>query len=747
MPSSSRRRFLQRAAALATLPAVAATSGCNWASETEEPTPTPEPTPPTDGSSGEPTETPADPEPLDGSWASYRRDPGNTAAVDDPGPATEPGTAWQRGLVTGSAATRPAAADGAIFVVTESGTLYARNVADGSVRWSGGGPVSPDVAPAVADGSILAADGDTVLALAPGTGEERWRRTLDGPVSGLAGEDGRVVATTADSVVAIDASDGAERWRRSVGESVATPPGLGSGAVAVGLASSEALALDAADGDVLLRQSVPDRPSFAPAVAGERVYVAAGFSLSAFDPAAGEGVWEERADNPIASPPVATSDTAYVVTLDEDPSTDPEGTPRATDVEPLRATVVALSATDGAELWRAEESTTYNFTSGPPETVPLTARDGRVFAVVSGQVLAYDADSGDRLWTARGGAVAPAVADGVVATGTRGIDAVDGSVRWEFRGGNRVASSPAVVGNAVYAGSDDSYLYALSANAGAIEWTARTDDSIRASPAVGDDAVYAGTMSGTLYAFDRADGSELWQFDVGGQIQSPALAAGTVYVGNFSSTLTAVDAADGSERWRTTVDSQRFVALTVAVGDGAVYAGANGDLRAFEAADGSERWRVGYGERPRVQSPPVAAGGQVFVNIGDSVRAFDAADGTERWSVTTGGSNQPPAVGDGTVYAPGRDEGGAVYALNAADGTERWQSVVGDDLQLAVGDGAVYGVGHDTPLVALDPGDGDDLWRRREFDPSTAPAIAGEFLFFGARDGRIRALGPGDGVR
>jgi outer membrane protein assembly factor BamB len=739
MPSSSRRRFLERTAALVS---VAAVAGCNWAREPEQPTPAPEPTPtPADGPDGEPTETPADPAPLDGSWASYRRDAGNTAAVDDPGPATEPRTAWQRGLVTGPAAARPAAADGALFVVTDSGTLYARDAADGSVRWSGGGPVNPAVSPAVADGSVLAADGEAVLALAPGTGEERWRRTLGGPVTGLAGGGGQVVATTENSVVAIDAGDGTERWRQPVGESVVTPPGLGGETVAVGLASEETLALDTADGTVRLQQSVPARPSFAPAVAGERVYVAAGFYLTAFDPEAGERVWEERADNPIASPPATMAGAVYTVTLDENPTVDPEGTPRATDVEPLRADVVALSATDGAELWRAEEDATYNFTSGPPETVPLTARDSRVLAVVSGQIVAYDAGSGDRLWTARGGAVAPAVADGVVATGTRGLSVADGSVRWEFRGGDRVASPPAVVGNAVYAGSDDSYLYALSANAGAVEWTARADDSIRASPAVGDDAVYAGTMNGTLYAFDRTDGSELWQFDVGGQVQSPALADGTVYVGNFSPTLTAVD-ADGSERWRTTVDSQRFVALEVAVGDGAVYAGANGDLRAFEAADGSERWRVRYGERSRVQSPPVAADGRVYVNIGDSVRAFDAAEGAEQWSVTTGGSNQPPAIRDGTVYAPGRDDGGAVYALDAADGSERWQSVVGDDLQLAVGDGAVYGVGYDTPLVALDSSDGSRLWRRREFDLSTAPAIADEFLFFGTGEGRIRALGP-----
>ncbi len=228
-----------------------------------------------------------------------------------------------------------------------------------------------------------------------------------------------------------------------------------------------------------------------------------------------------------------------------------------------------------------------------------------------------------------------------------------------------------------------------------------------------------------------------------GKISTPALADGTVYVGNFSPAITAVDADDGTLEWRTEVprdEAGRFLARRLAVADGAVYAGANGDFRAFEAADGTERWRVAVGERPAVQSPPVVGADAVFLSLGDSLRAFAPADGTERWARSTGGSTHPPVVRDGTVFASGGD---AVYAFDATGGRERWRTPVGDELLLAAGPDALYGLGYDAPLRALDPDDGSELWRRGDAGATTPPAIAGGFLFVGDGAGAIRALGTG----
>jgi outer membrane protein assembly factor BamB len=404
--------------------------------------------------------------------------------------------------------------------------------------------------------------------------------------------------------------------------------------------------------------------------------------------------------------------------------------------------VVALSPADGAVQWRVELTAAYNFTSGPPARLPLVRADGRLIVGLDGTLRAFDAASGDERWTVRGVGVRPVATGGVVSTGTVGLDLEDGSVRWRFQSSDSV-SPPSVVDNTVYVGSDDTYLYALAANAGTVEWAGRTDGPVRAAPAVGEDAVYVGTLDGTLHAFDREDGSERWQFDVGGQVQPPALYDGTVYVGNFSPTITAVDAATGTERWRTRADrdqgGQQFIALELAVDEGAVYTGANGDVRAFDASTGEQRWRVTHGEDAVVQSPPAVGEGLVFVNVGPELRAFDPADGTEHWTGRTGSTNRPPVVREGTVYSSGAD---AVYAFDATDGSRRWKQRVGGEVALAAGDRAVYGLGYDTPLVALDPGDGSELWQHGDRRLLTPPAIAGEYLFVGDDTGTVHGFGP-----
>lgn len=709
------------------------------------------------GSGGEtPPESPDDPSPdgtgettpssLDGSWESYQHDAASTGSTDDPGPVAEPSERWRRTTLTGGPATSPAAVNGAFVVVARSGAVYALEAADGSVRWRGARTVETNIAPVALDGTVVVADGETLVGIGSETGETRWTVDLDGTPVELAAADGRIVAATGREIVGVASGVGTVQWRRSVDGSVTTV-GAGDGTIAVSLSSGSVLGLDAGSGRDRWRESIGGKPTFAPAVGNGRVYLVRGSRLVALDGPSGDEVWTHETAYPIATSPAVTGEAVYLSTVNEEaepktpaPSADGTPTPHPTDTLWFGADVRALAPADGHTLWRSTVTDTYNFTSGPPEMFPIVATDDRVIVCLNGTLHAYDATTGGQAWSAPAGGRAPAVTDGVVSTGHVGIDLAGGARTWRFRTGDSVISAPAVVGNTVYVGSDDNHLYALEATTGTPEWAARTDDIIRAAPAVGDDAVYVGTINGTLYALDRADGTELWRSTLGGDIRAPTLHDGTLYVGNFSRTLFALDAADGTEAWRTTVESDRFVALEVAVADGAVYAGTNGDLRAFETADGTTRWSVLVGDDARVQSPPVAADGRVYVNIGDAVRAYDTADGTEVWTHSiAGNANDPPVVNDGVVYASS-DE--AVHAVDAADGTEQWQTPVGNTLKMAATGDAVYGWGLDTPLVALDPDDGSWLWQTGGFEPRSPLAVAGDYLFVGDNSGSVRALGP-----
>jgi outer membrane protein assembly factor BamB len=754
----SRRRLLRRAGAALGAASGLGIAGCldsNSGPDDSSPSPAPTPTP-TSGEAGSgdgsptATETATPGPPLDGSWASFRHDAANTGATDDPGPVDRPDERWGVTLSAGDPTTAPAAGDGAFFAVTESGVVRAVEAADGSVRWTGARRVD-DVAPATGTGTVVVADGTELIGLATDSGAQQWTVSLDRSVVGLTVGEGRVVVATEGGVAGVGLDDGTERWHRSVDGTVSTDPAVGDGTAAVGLASGDVVALDSGSGERRWRESVGEGVEYAPAAAGGGVYVAGDASVVALDASNGGERWTVETEYPVRGSPFATGDGVYVGALNENAGRTSTGdgtetpTPYPTDTYGYGAVLRSLAPGDGSERWRTTLTGKWYFTSGVP-SIRFGVVGDRVLVGVQSTLAALDAADGDRLWTARYDGVGFAVAEGVVSTGTRGAAVDDGSTRWVYDPGQgNVGSSPAVVDNTLYVGSDDSRCYALAANSGAVEWSAQTDGLVRSSPAVDDEAVYAGSIEGTLYAFDRTDGTERWTFDTGGTVQwAPALSDGTLYLGNFDRTVFAVDAADGTERWRAQPGG-RFVTGAPAVGDGAVFAGANGVLKAFETGDGTERWGHTFGERSKVQSTPAADSERVFVFVGDSLYAFDTATGEEVWAVHTGQSNVAPAVRDGVVYASAVDrqaEQAHVSAFDAAEGTELWRTPLTEGRRVVVGDGAVYGFHYEAPAVALDPEDGSELWRVGDAAASTTPAVADEYLFFGTDTGQVRAFGP-----
>lgn len=78
-------------------------------------------------------------------------------------------------------------------------------------------------------------------------------------------------------------------------------------------------------------------------------------------------------------------------------------------------------------------------------------------------------------------------------------------VRWRNRVGISVWSSPCIVSDRLYIGTDDGYLYALNCSTGTQIWRYTADDGIRSTPVIGTDgAVYFGCNDGKLYALTTA---------------------------------------------------------------------------------------------------------------------------------------------------------------------------------------------------------------------------------------------------
>lgn len=170
--------------------------------------------------------------------------------------------------------------------------------------------------------------------------------------------------------------------------------------------------------------------------------------------------------------------------------------------------------TDGKELWRFP--TAKQIFSTPAVSGGLVyfhARDDHVYAV--------DARSGALVWKtpapypqdefsifADMNKSSPAVAGGRIFVGVGrdvlALDAKTGRELWRYATGGKVDSSPLVVGETVYVGSDDRGLYGLEASSGNLSWTYRTGGKVSGSFFAGGGLLLIGSNDGWLYAFGAA---------------------------------------------------------------------------------------------------------------------------------------------------------------------------------------------------------------------------------------------------
>ena len=160
------------------------------------------------------------------------------------------------------------------------------------------------------------------------------------------------------------------------------------------------------------------------------------------------------------------------------------------------------------------------------------------------------------------------------------------TLKWAFKTGGWVFSSPLLWRGAVYFGSWDGNLYCLDLETGRSKWTFKTADVVRSSPVIGEDILYAGSWDHHLYAINARTGKQIWKFKTGQEVwSSPAVSEGTVYIGSTDGVLYAIDAKQGRMKWRFKSQGLAFnwVESSPIVVDGVVYFGTHGgDLYAVE---------------------------------------------------------------------------------------------------------------------------------------------------------------------
>lgn len=285
----------------------------------------------------------------------------------------------------------------------------------------------------------------------------------------------------------------------------------------------------------------------------------------------------------------------------------------------------AFDALTGATLWVGAQQPNYFLNSAAVD-------QGLVFATsLLGPLIAYDADTGEIVWTSSLASLARA--------------------------------APVLKGRVLYVAGSEGPLYALDATTGTLLWSTPGESTIfNQAPTVAGGRVFQMRTRSHVTAYDARTGGELWeqQYDTSASLTA---AREKLFVA-ADPNIVALDQATGNVVWSARRDT--FMAGAPAVADGLLFVPSGAGLKALDVETRTLVWTA---PTYSIWSPAVANGVVYASNLSGEWDAFDARDGTELWSVTTvfgcGGScaNGTPAVANGILYLPGPDNFLRAYSV------------------------------------------------------------------------------------
>jgi eukaryotic-like serine/threonine-protein kinase len=308
-------------------------------------------------------------------------------------------------------------------------------------------------------------------------------------------------------------------------------------------------------------------------------------------------------------------------------------------------------------------------------------------------------------------------------------------VKWAFKTGGPVISSPAIANGVIYFGSMDGYLYAVDQSTGKEKWKYKSSMPVTSSPAVVGDILYFVSTAGGLGALDVATGKLKWVLP-------------TEYERKFE----AKNLHGYPPASQTIPDAWDIFVSSPAVDNGKVYFGSgDGNVYAVDAQTGVLQWK--FPTKDVVHASPAVVNNTVYIGSWDSyLYAIDADSGQQKWAFKTGedptihnqvGFQSSPAVVDGTVYVGCRDA--HLYAVDAATGRKKWDYPTSKSWVIGtptVRDGVVYvGTSDSARFMAIDAKTGR---LRSNFDGKayifSSAASAGDLLYVGDHNGKLYAI-------
>lgn len=295
----------------------------------------------------------------------------------------------------------------------------------------------------------------------------------------------------------------------------------------------------------------------------------------------------------------------------------------------------------------------------------------------------------------------PTVVDGVLyANSTDGklaaFDATSGKTLWSkssrthgwFGWGDKkrkdamYAGGPVVSGDLLVVGTLDGHVYGVNAKDGSPRWEAELDTQVLVSPVIAGDQVIVRGSNGRVYALDAATGERRWVYDQG---NVPLLsvrgngallvANGVVFFGSDDGLLVALRQDNGTKLWeqrlasgegRTEIDRLDDADGAILIDGSTLYGAAyHGNLVAVDGPSGRPLWSHPFST---YTSLAIKYNSIFGVDDNSQVWAFDKSGGADMWknaSLKYRWLTGPAVQGNYVVVG---DAEGYVHWLQTGDG-------------------------------------------------------------------------------
>lgn len=254
-----------------------------------------------------------------------------------------------------------------------------------------------------------------------------------------------------------------------------------------------------------------------------------------------------------------------------------------------------------------------------------------------------------------------------------------------------VTTPPVSDGTLVFTMDADQTIYATNLSSGRVEWrkelkglTKRDKTVLGGGLAVEGDKLVVASGFGYVTALDKSNGGEIWKETFTAPMTgAPTIKDGRIFVSSNNNEIFALSLETGQVEWSDQAISETARVLgsssPAAVEDFVIAPYSSGEIIAYLASNGRRLWTDAISQAGRftpiseindIGARPVLAGGLVFASSQSGITiAIDGRSGNRVWTDPIG-STQAPAIAGNALFLIGTDD--TLAAIDASTGKAFW---------------------------------------------------------------------------